>query len=485
MRTYDGSPVSPWPPTPEGATLEIADDARALAGQIGQALPLWAYVDRMLDSGMYRFFRYQDSNALEHASALRLRSALGGALGFTPPPALSGGYSLYQALPSPIQSQMTAYLSSYVDPAAAQRAVNQVANLGAAAFGTLQDLSSGNYGKAIGDASPIIAAALAATAANPIVGAAVLAAASILSLIVPNLGKVQTCDYKVGDVCFHQAARPSGPLDPDWVTIEAFDPIQGGNANSGQFGTVDVTRWEPMQGLALAPGGTWGALAFRSWWPLLGLELYALGDRSLPALDWAAAVGRTGQTSPDAYAQHYYLAPNSALLAQIGDKGRAFLIAFDHAFLKMQEIPLNGFTPLQTPIVIEAIRQAWNGGYAGPPTFSFPKSFAIDNGAPGADASKSGTFLQWILAGGYDGQSILAVDVNLGPKRVWTPSLAGQGAAPPSAGASAPSSSSSGTAVTVGLLAIAAVGLGWLALGRPLSIEAAKAAFRNIGKDDR
>lgn len=478
-RPYDGDIGAPWPP--DCVEADVDDDARACALDVCSALPLWHYEDRDLRSGRYRFFRYADDAGDHHAGASRLFG-----LGFTTPPGILGnGYDLYAKIPDQVQGEMSAVLSSYVSPAQAQMAVSQLSTLGSAAFGVLGDLSRGNLGKAVGDATPILAAALAATAANPLVGAAVLAGASILAAILPNLGRVQQCDYTVGDVCFRTRARPAGPNDPDWITIDDFDPIQNGNGNAGSFGNAS---WTAVEGTSLGIGGRWCDLAFPTWWHLVGLELYALGDRSIMALDWLNGTFTNpagGGLAPDAmiqqYVHDYYLGPNAQLLSQLGDRGRQFLVAFDHAFVKLQEPQLNGFAPIPPGILVNAVTQAWNPGFVGPPFLTLPKSFAIDNGALGADHSKSATFVQWVLAGGLDQQAIsTGIDLNMGARRVHVPPPTKPPPTPTGSTSSTSSSLSTGAKVGLGLAAVG--GASWLALGRPLSVEAAKAGFRKLSR---
>ena len=326
--------------------------------------------------------------------------------------ALPQGYNMYQQLPTDVQAEIAGWLGPQVAGGASQAAAyaQQFSDIGQQAFGVLQDLSGKNYGKAIGDATPLIAVGLAVLGASPVVGVAVLAGVSLVGALANALfppPAPQQCSYALGYTCFHMGARAAGPKDPQWVTIEQF------NSTATSAGNIS---WETLSGYNFL--GNWGSQAF-PWWNLVGMELYALGDRSTAATDWAAVAGSgkgfySGYANADDAANKMYLKPNAYRLALLGDAGKSFLIAFDHAFIKMQEVAINGFSPLPTNILLGAVVDAWNTGYSTDRQYQFDPNTDIAN--VGAQDTSSATFIEWVLGGGYDQQRWPIPPINLGLK---------------------------------------------------------------------
>lgn len=365
-------------------------------------------------------------------------------------PGYQAGYTLYGQVEAQTQASILNYLTKTGGKTLsdAQGAVKTIANLGTVAAGALRALHAQSAGEAIGDITPLIAAGLSAASVNPLVGAAVLAGVGLAEILADLFSTAaQQCDYTVGNVCFHSASHTYGPSDPNWIPIEAF--IRGWSWKN--------IRWELTPNVPAGPN-TAPNEAFLSWWQTIGLELYVLGDRSAPALDWAQGQRSSG-SDPDQVAAG--IAPS--ILAQIdsfGALGRKFFLAFDLAFVKLQEMPINGLAPIHPTTLIDSVIAAWNGSHAGP-----PKTLS----AQSTPAGQTSLLLEQLLAGAYDRQSLPPVQINTGPERIVLH------LPPPST----TSSSASTGLVVAGATAVAAGGL-WLLLGRPLTLHAFKAAARHI-----
>lgn len=362
-------------------------------------------------SGLHRDEFYARTFAPRRRGTIGL---LGDSSGCTPGGAGGyGGYSLYQSLTQNTQATLTQCLTNYASNAGVNvaGAVGLMSNLGGAAFNSLQALGAKNVGAAIGDATPLVAAALAASAADPLVGVAVIAGVGILSQIASVLfppPSPQQCAYTLPAapgapyVCFQSPTRPSGPSDPTWLTIEAFDTQIGSGSGSSGAASWTLANGASQQAFA---SSTWAEAAFISWWPLVGMELYALGDRSVAAIDWANSIknsGFGGTKDPDQYVQDNYLTPNAYTLALLGDTGKKFLVAFDLAFIKLQEIQLNGFNPLPMHLLVDAIVSAWNLGYSPCQTGDASCSQAEKAQyqlTPNSAFGSGGTFIEWVLDG--------------------------------------------------------------------------------------
>lgn len=360
------------------------------------------------------------------------------------------GYTLYGQVEAQTQASILSYLTKTGGKTLsdAQGAVKAIANLGTVAAGALRALHAQSAGEAIGDITPLIAAGLSAASVNPLVGAAVLAGVGLAEILADLFSvPAQQCDYTVGNVCFHSATHTYGPSDPNWIPIETF-------ATAWKWKAI---TWELTPNASKADSAV--LAAFGGWWEAVGLELYVLGDRSVAALDWAKSQQASG-SDPDKVANA--MAPSILAKADAyGALGRKFLLAFDLAFVKLQEMPVNGLAPIHPTMLIDSVVDAWNGSHAGP-----PKQIAAGD----TPAGQTPLFLELVLNGGYDRQSIPPKQINTGPERI-TLHL------PPSP--STTSSSASTGLVVAGATAVAAGGL-WLLLGRPLTLHAFKAAARHI-----
>lgn len=379
------------------------------------------------------------------------------------------GYSLYQQYSPQAQAAMSGFLSNYVPGglAAAQGYVAMLNNLGKSGLDALNAAAAKNPGAAIGDMTPIVAAILAAESANPIVGAAVLGGMSILSEIVSLVSPPPTpqhCTYAIPpapdpgfpSVCVTASARPAGPQDPDWVTIDQFDT---GTVSRGGGGAGSLT-WVPSSNTNDNQlGGPWALQAFGvndgpwgSWWNNIGLELYALGDRTVAANDWAL-----GRQNPASDAQTNYSGQAAILttLTNLGPTGIGFLKAVDFAFIKASELLINGYAAPSPQLILQAVVQAWNAGYSSSSTYTFQPPQQLAYGL-------FSTFTEWVCAGGIDGQRIdPAPTINTGPSTIFqniNPEIINQ-AGPGSTSTSSPAATAVGVtaaAAGVGALSIAA-----------------------------
>ena len=292
-----------------------------------------------------------------------------GNLGIVPP---SGG-SQYAALVAPYQhmspmqaAQLANQLGDFgvSAPPQLQQGVDAVNNLLPAAQSTIAAIKSGNVNGAIADATPLIAAGLAATGVGTVAIAAIAGGLEAFTAISSALGLFQpappqTCNYIVGDVCF-SLVRPYGPTDPAWLTIEQYTS----EADAGGAG------WEILKGTAsVAQSENWGERAFPWWWAV-GAELYALGDRSIAAMNWASTLNGADPTiNAEAVLGMVNGAPappgsNMAAVAAewatLGAVGWDFCRTFDLAWIKMSEMYLNGYLAPSPEAFISSFIQAWN-----------------------------------------------------------------------------------------------------------------------------
>lgn len=368
---------------------------------------------------------YQINPQLTPSRALRY-AGLGDALAI--PPSLQNIGSPYQQLTgaqlADLQSWAAGQLPGGVSDAVGF--VGQYASLGVSAFNSLMTLAkSSSPQQAIGSVTPLIAAGLAALGASPVIGIAVLAGLSVLSGLLGSAPSVPSCTVALPQcpssapgnlpcgalVCMNVSQRPAGPQDPTWLTIDRFDWNKTTSAGTDSQYPFTWSIYQTPGGSSSFSGVWWAGLAFSNWWYRIGLELYALGDRSVAATDWAdmqnrGAFGTAG--TADALAQSLYLTPNATRLAALGPAGRDFIIAFDKAFIKLYAEPLiNGYPPMPTDKIVSTIVGAWNLGRSNSATQQFnpPTTPSISGQWSAGVLGPQALFIeQFLLAGYLDGQ---------------------------------------------------------------------------------
>jgi hypothetical protein len=254
---------------------------------------------------------------------------------------------------------------SGIDPQTALGTINAINNYGAPVIGALTAVQNGNGQAAVTAAIPLVAGAVSLIA-SPVAGAIVAAGLSGGVALLTQLGLFQqaseTCSWKAPPtdsgsrgVCFTGSERPYGPLDPSWLTLDAFASTTRGTPNLA-WKDVYWTDGPNSQGWLTDFIGT-GAGAGFSPGQALGLELYALGDQ--------------GQVA--AWANNFYTWYGSgARPTNEIDNGpwrlttpglRAFGLAFDRAYCHSLEYMLNGFAPVNAATLLQFVVQAWNTKY--------------------------------------------------------------------------------------------------------------------------
>jgi hypothetical protein len=321
-----------------------------------------------------------------------------------------------------------------------QQGVTAVNGLLPAAQTTIAALKAGNPIGALTDATPLLAAGLAAAGVGTVAVAAIAGAIVAFTEIASALGLFQpkppqTCTNVVGTVCFTRA-RPWGTADPNWLTIEEYTSA----ADAGGSG------WTSVSGTSCT-GSTWGECAF-SWWFLIGAELYALGDRSIAAANWALDYGGVG-SSDAAAAAAATIGFSPAAVAQwsaLGSVGADFCRTFDLAWVKQSEMYLNGYGAPDPGSFLNAFVIAWNTMHSPSRIITFDGT-----GVTFIDAILQGNAQTSI--GGVAAQSqryVLAMPVHIGPPLA-------------AAGPGAPMATSKKVAIAAGVVGgatVAAAGVG-------------------------
>jgi hypothetical protein len=349
------------------------------------------------------------------------------------------------------------------DLSSAVAAYNQY---GAKAVASLVSLANGSQAPSASAFAPLIGFGLTLAGAVPLVGIAVTAALAIFDTLSqalnnaldgPPCGSNPAHQWTLpGGMCISRdTGRPGGPESPDWVGWPAFEATQLASAAEKANGQA----WPPQNIGGPTPVGKW----------LMGLAGISI-DTAFP--QYAETIG----CEMDA------LGP-APLLGQghsVADFFRAYYRAWQHT----AEWSINGYAIQQlSPWALFAKTQlAWNAAHTGPSVAliatPYPSHYAsgacISYGAPNDPGSVS--YIGALLNGDIDGQNHLdkTPQLNIGPSN-QSASLANLIT---SASGSTSSSSSAGkkVAVAAGVGGVALAAL-WLALGRPLSWAAFKAAF--------
>jgi hypothetical protein len=433
--------------------------------------------------------------------------------GARPPPELSGGFmgqlptgvqnlgtqgqqaagqvqQLYQGL-TPAEQQALSQLlqtNGITIPSDVQKSVTAMANLGSSAIQELGMLS-GTQGTLtqINAATSLIAGAVTLIpGAGLVLGAGIAGGLAIFDNLAKAFGWFQqpteVCAWKIPPspagstgICFSTPQRPYGPTSPTWLTIENFagaptgpgltkDPKSGAQWQDVYWPNSPMVSWLDEFGT-----GDWSF----GW--TLGAELTKLGDTKMVASTSNFAAPAL-QTATDIYtgtyggANKWYQNPGA----------HPFALAFDRALIKSFEYPLNGFPAINAYTLLLATSEAWNAKFAGGTPLTFDGT-----GATMVDLVVKGQVDAWFNQGGRQGASSGGSEQQYPPVTInlsnVLSSKAIQLAATGGGGAAAPTSTAKKLAVG-GVVTGAALTALWLALGRPLSWAAFKAAFSHAWK---
>ena len=260
-------------------------------------------------------------------------------------------------------------------PSDVQNGINAINGLLPATQSTIQAIKAGNGLAAITDATPLICAGLAATGVGTVAVAALAGGIAAFSAIASALGlnqqppPLETCVWSAGNIC-NNRARPWGPQDPSWVTIEALTASANANGIPGlsRLGSNNQQFWGDALGM---------------WWGAMGAELYALGDRSICAMNWATQQQESGNDLDTLVA---YQLRNVDQWSALGVTGKKFCMAFDVAWARMSETFLNGYSAPDPSAFVTAFITAWN-------TIHPPSRTIVFDGT-------GGTFLDNVISGG-------------------------------------------------------------------------------------
>lgn len=488
---YDAA-SSPWPPLREGARyVEIAAE-RALERARGLELGLGEYQDEIVDGGIVRFFAWGEGVS---AAAIELEAGLGDP--FTDITATPQGAAAW----GEIKGQLTAEGANALDELGAQTAftssftqltgqfgVDPTTALDAAKQFTLQaqTLAGSVYqveGLIAAAQNPLTAPATlinaftgtlvaiaVAAGASAGIGGAIVAAVAALVEILKSVGWIPS--------------GPQGQTLPGCAGRIHIDPSAPGYVQPIIIGCVVgvYPSIDQEQVSSAANVGAWRRFpeptnhADEGWF-----QASTSGQTRVGNLPW-----RGGKWSGDgdarlvdlAWPQYHHLECEQKNLLP-GAAG-LFQQAFFAAWKLNREMELNGQKAAEDWQVLSHVVQLWNRAYAAGSTYTFaPRGSDTDYMPASADCAAYGGFGPYesylandLAAKGGAGQPTSAV-VNL-TKRVGTPSLFHG-----TPGASSSSSSTAAPAVAV----VATVGLGaaaWLALGKPLSLEALKFAVGRV-----
>jgi hypothetical protein len=413
------------------------------------------------------------------------RPATSGMQGATGP---SSGYQLPQ---NPQQVISSVLQQAGVNQTSVESAITSYTGIDASAQNAVLGIAQGGPVNLMTTA-PIVAGALAFI---PAIGPAVAAAYMVALPVLNAIGQLfssspATCSgYTVGPVCFSKP-RPYGPFipagapgaggpNPDWQTWDQF------------FDGADVRGYA-----ALAPlyqGAPAADVFVASIWPEYMKQLGPQLAAADVLLNHAHPAALMTQGAP-------ILAPAAvgvlqSLAAQSDAVTRAqFLTLFGATWKKNSEFTLNGYQSANVYDLFKSVASAWNAthlasdhdwtpgttgsptataalgsfvlagfaptladGTAGPPSPNYPI------GAAAAQTTASVGYLDALIAGAIDGQQYVPVTIHMGALQSVAPiSPATSPAAKVAAGA--------------GVVATAA-GLAWVALGRPATWAAIKAAI--------
>jgi hypothetical protein len=332
--------------------------------------------------------------------------------------------------------------------------------------------------------APLVGVMLAAAGAAPVVGIVVAAGLAVLDVVAQAvnaaLGGGASCNDTAhqwvlpGGMCITQSnGRPPGPLNPlppqgdgkpnpAWTTWPVFE---AGLVNPPPTPNAPDGRSPLQQHFA---GGGFGPPylidnAFPNYAETIGCEMLALTDASFAkATGMGSGPTLFGGGGPDAQVANFF---------------RTYYRAWQHA----NEAALNGYQAPDPWVVFSEVFVHWNASHPGPsvalvPTHypsNIPLGACFSHGAP--NDPNGASYIGALLSGDIDGkahyQDLPKLNVGGGSAfaNLITSTLGGGAAAAPTS--TAKKLAVGGVVTGAGLAAL------WLALGRPASWAAFKAAF--------